>query len=241
MTTQPDIPKTIPVPGFTFHIEAWTHENNFTFNFNEVYSLSSTSESENIYACAATSTIKKKFRFPAQDPSENDVTDTRTDIQKINDIIRVWSQVLTPAEQLLWDEIAERNLSHDISLSGIRTPKALIDDEIKKYRNLNASTQKQLLQSLAKAPSDIVSPLSTSQPVPASQEDPLSIMPGKFQVHETFASNFCAIPTNLACSTESCEHADPAVIEHLLEECHQEVKRIRNCSRPKAMAYFPRQ
>ena len=111
------------------------------------------------------------------------MTDTRTDVQKINDIIRVWSQVLTPSEQLLWNDIAERNLSHDISLAGIRTPKALIDEQIKKYRNLNASTQKHLLQSLAKAPSDIVSPLSAGQPVPASQPDSLSIMPGTLQVH----------------------------------------------------------
>ena len=71
------------------------------------------SEAENIFACAATSAIKKKFRFPAHDPSENEVTDTRTDVQKINDIIRVWSQVLNPSEQLLWNDIAERNLSHD--------------------------------------------------------------------------------------------------------------------------------
>ena len=183
----------------------------------------------------ATSAVKKKFRFPAQDPGENDVTDTRSDLQKINDIIRVWSQVLTPAEQLLWDEIAERNLSHDISLSGIRTPKTLIDDEIKKYRNLNATKQKQLLQSLSKAPSEIVTPLSSDQPVTTSQDDTLSIMPGEFKVHETFASNFCTIPTNLACSTQSCEHADPAAIEQLLEECHQEVNKIRNCSRPKKL------
>ena len=222
------------MPSYTFHVEDWTHENNFTY-FSEVYALPSPSESENIFACAASSAIKKKFRFPAHDPSENEVTDTRTDVQKINDIIRVWSQVLTPSEQLLRNDIAERNLSHDISLSGIRTPKALIDEQIKKYRNLNASTQKHLLQSLAKAPSDIVSPLSTGQPVPASQPDSLSIMPGTLQVHETFASNFCTIPADLACSTESCKHADPAGIAKLLEECHQEVKRIRNCSRPKKL------
>ena len=233
MTVQPDISQTIPEPGYTFHIENWTNENNFTY-FNEIYSLSPTSESENIYACAATSAVKKKFRFPAQDPGENEVTDTCSDLQKINDIIRVWSQVLTPAEQSLWDEIAERNLSHDILLSGIRTPKTLIDDEIKKYRNLNATKQKQLLQSLSQAPSEIVTPLSSDQPVTTSQDDTLSIMPGVLKVHQTFASHFCKLsPTNLACSTQSCEHAAPAAIEQLLEECHQEVRKIRNCPRPK--------
>ena len=91
------------------------------------------------------------------------------------------------------------------------------------------------MQTLSRAPSEIVTPLSHDQPITSSPGDPLSIMPGTLQVHETFASNFCAIPTNLACSTESCEHADPAAIEKLLEECHQEVKRIRNCSKPKKL------
>ena len=100
MTVQPDISQTISESGYTFHIENWTNECNFTY-FNELYSLSPTSDSKNIYACAATSAVKKKFRFPAQDPGENEVTDTRSDLQKINDIIRVWSQVLTPAEQSL--------------------------------------------------------------------------------------------------------------------------------------------
>ena len=152
MTVVPDIPQTISESGYTFHVENWTNECNFAY-FNELYSLNPASDSKNIYACAATSAVKKKFRFPATDPDENEVTDTRSDLEKINDIIRVWSQVLTPAEQSLWNEIAERNLSHDISLSGIRTPKTLIDDEIKKYRHLNANKQKQLLQALSRAPS----------------------------------------------------------------------------------------
>ena len=112
----------------------------------------------------------------------------------------------------------------------------MIDDEIKKYRNLNATKQKQLLQSLSQAPSEIVTPLSSDQPVTTSQDDTLSIMPGELKVHETFASHFCKLsPTNLACSTQSCEHAAPAAIEQLLEECHQEVRKIRDCPRPKKL------
>ena len=177
VTIVPDIPQTILESGYTFHVETWTNECNFAY-FHELYSVYPSSNSKNIYACAATSAVKKKFRFPATDPDENDVKDTRSDLEKISDIIRVWSQVLNPAEQSLWNEIAERNLSHDISLSGIRTPKTLIDDEIKKYRHLNANKQKQLLQALSRAPSEIVTPLSHDQPVTSPPDDPLSIMPG---------------------------------------------------------------
>jgi hypothetical protein len=224
VTVVPDIPQTISESGYTFHVENWTNECN-------------------IYACAATSAIKKKFRFPATDLVENEVTDTRSDLEKINDIIRVWSQVLTPAEQSLWNEIAERNLSHDISLSGIRTPKTLIDDEIKKYRHLNANKQKQLLQALSRAPSEIVTPLSRDQPVTSSPDDPLSIMPGELKVNETFASHFCKLsPANLACSTLSCEHdSAPAAIEQLLHDCHQEIRKIRDCPRPKKLWHIFRQ
>ena len=235
MTDEPDIQKTIPVPGYTFHIENWTNENNFTY-LSHTYSIPPDSESVNIYACAATSSVKKKFRFPSHDPGENEIIDNRSDPQKINDILRVWSQVLTPAEQALWDEIAERNLSHDISLSGIRTPKTLIDDEIKKYRSLNAVKQKQLLQPFPQAPSEIVNPLSSAQPVSPPKDDTLSKMPGEQKVPKAFASHFCELsPTNPACSTKSCEHATPAAIEQLLDECHEEVKKLRDCPRPKKL------
>ena len=158
-----DTQQTLEKSGYTFHIENYTNECNFAF-FPELYDICPSSDSEIIYACAASSAVKKKFRFPATDPDENIIKDTRSDLEKISDIIRVWSQVLNPAEQSLWNEVAERNLSHDISLRGVRTPKALIDEEIKKFRNIKADKQKQLLQAVSS--SEIVNPLSPGNDLP---------------------------------------------------------------------------
>ena len=137
----PDKEKTLEQSVYTFHVESYENECNFAF-FPELYDICPPSDSEIIYACAASSAVKKKFKFPVHDPEDNVIKDTRTDVEKISDILRVWSQVLTPDEQNLWNDVAERNLSHDISLRGVRTPKALIDDEIRKFRNIEADKQK---------------------------------------------------------------------------------------------------
>jgi hypothetical protein len=64
----------------------------------------------------ASKDIKKKFRFPTSDPSENLIVDDRTDSKKVVDILRIWSQVLTLAEAEIWRDIAERDVMKDISL-----------------------------------------------------------------------------------------------------------------------------
>ena len=137
---------------------------------------------------------------------------------------------MTPAEQNLWNELAERNLSHDISLRGVRTPKALIDDEIRKFRNIKADKQKELLQALSRAPSEMLNPLSPTNdlPVPLPYEDPLSILPGVLKIDESFTSAFCTlsptVPAVAACTTLSSGHtAIPADIDQLLLECRQEI------------------
>ena len=83
-------------------------------------------------AFVATDSVKAKFRFPSKDPVPNLIEDTRSDSQKVSDILRIWSQILTTDEKLIWNEIAERDLSKTISLSlGIRTPKTFIEKDIK--------------------------------------------------------------------------------------------------------------
>ena len=228
-----------PEPGYAFHIEEWTNQCDFAF-FDNVYELNQPSENENIYACAASSAVKQKFRFPAKDPEENSISDERTDVQKVNDILRVWSQILTPAEQTLWNEVAERNLSHDISLNGIRTPKTFIDAEIKSFRNLSAAKQKKLLLALDQAP-DVINPLSPEpSETPSQDSDPLSILPGELRVDESFASHYCKLsPPDPACSPHTCTHkSTPDEIERLLQECHEEVLRIRNYSVPQQTVIF---
>ena len=54
------------------------------------------------------------------------------------DILRISSQVLTPAEAEIWSDIAERDVTKDIALrSGLRTPKLMIDREIKMFRDIS--------------------------------------------------------------------------------------------------------
>ena len=94
-----------------------------------------------------------KFRFPSHDPKPNSVIDTRTDSQKVSDIIRIWSQVLRPDEKLLWSEIAEIDLTQTLSLpSGMRLPKSFIEKDIKQFRDLNKQEKTLLLQNLVEPP-----------------------------------------------------------------------------------------
>ena len=66
----------------------------------------------------------------------------------MQDILRIWSQALTPAETAIWNEVSQRDLSKDISLkSGLRTPKCVIDREIKQFR-LTAGKKAALSQTL---------------------------------------------------------------------------------------------
>ena len=81
------------------------------------------------------------------------VDDTRSDSQKVSDILRIWSQIRTPDETLIWNEIAERDLEQTISLnSGIRTPKTFIEKDIKAFRDLKETEKSELLKKLINSP-----------------------------------------------------------------------------------------
>ena len=68
----------------------------------------------------ASNAVKAKFLYPSKDPLPNLIEDTRSDSQKVSDILRIWSQILTPEEEFIWNEIAERDILKAISLpSGI--------------------------------------------------------------------------------------------------------------------------
>ena len=57
---------------------------------------------------AASNVTKAKFKFPANNPLPNLIEDKQTDSQKVSDILRIRSQILTPEEEIIWNEIAER-------------------------------------------------------------------------------------------------------------------------------------
>ena len=118
-----------------------------------------------IDAHAASKDIKRKFRFPSHDPSENLIVDDRPDSTKVADILRIWSQVLTPAEAKIWSDIAERDVTKDITLrSGLRTPKSMIDCEIKMFKDISNKDKlkmTKLVQNLPQMPSFKSGPMSS--------------------------------------------------------------------------------
>ena len=72
----------------------------------------------------------------------------------------MWCQVLTEDEQTIWNGIAERDLSQNTTLSsGLRTPKHIIDAEIKAFKSLNSMNKQDMLAAL-----DIAPELHTSNP-----------------------------------------------------------------------------
>ena len=56
-------------------------------------------------ASAASKAQRAKFRFPKDDPPESDIIDTRSPDQKMQDILRIWSQCLDEAQ--VWNEICD--------------------------------------------------------------------------------------------------------------------------------------
>jgi len=93
----------------------------------------------------------------------------------MQDILRIWSQALTPSETAIWNEVSQRDLSKDISLkSGLRTPKCVIDREIKKYK-LSAGKKAALSQTLKNIPDHFL-PAPTPQ---AELSDPSDILETK--------------------------------------------------------------
>ena len=133
----------------------------FDFHFsdeNEPLSISEGVTSHSQLASAAVKAQKAKFRFPSSDPADNQVIDTRTPEQKMSDILRIWSQLLTKDETKIWNEISNRDLTNDISLkSGLRTTKSIIASEIKKFRE-NASEKSEMLRTLKKLPEGLLLP-----------------------------------------------------------------------------------
>ena len=83
----------------------------------------------------ATKQLRMKFRYPSVDPEPNFYKDTRTELQKMESILRTTSQILDKDQLEIWNSITERNLhlsaAHN---SGIPLLKSDITEQIKNYR-----------------------------------------------------------------------------------------------------------
>ena len=144
------------MPSFDFITENWENEHDFYYINQSDYVYPEqyeTPEVSDISTYVVSKATKAKFRFPSKDPDDNTVVDNRNDSEKVKDILRIWSQLLTSDESDIWNEIADRDLTRKISLeSGIRTPKTFIENEIKAFRNLKAAQKIELIKALDKAP-----------------------------------------------------------------------------------------
>ena len=143
--------------------ELWENEHDFSY-LSDHYLYDNIVNSDINMATAAIRAQKAKFRFPKQDPQAPDIVDKRSDKQKMSDILRVWSQVLTREETNIWNEVSQRDLSRDISLkSGLRTPKCVIDREIKMFRQAPGK-RAAMLKSLENLPDEFqATPISQPQ------------------------------------------------------------------------------
>ena len=77
-----------------------------------------------------------KFRFPSKDPEPSNIIDERSPLQILDDILRLSSQILNPAETELWSQICERDLrkvTKNQYLSGIRKIASDIKNEIAEF------------------------------------------------------------------------------------------------------------
>ena len=88
-------------------------------------------------ASKATKTTKTKFRYPARDPEESDITDDRNDQEILEDILRISSQILTPQELTIWNEIAGQDLTDTMKFNNdVRIPKTVLDAELRRHKKL---------------------------------------------------------------------------------------------------------
>ena len=86
----------------------------------------------------AMSPARQKFKYPTRDPPISELKDERTDSEKLEDILRVSSQILTKEELVIWNEIAGQNLSEVMRFqSDVRIPKSVLDAELRKHAKLH--------------------------------------------------------------------------------------------------------
>ena len=114
-----------------YFAEAWEDQHDFHYLNDYVTVI------QNVSAFQVNPAVKAKFRYPSSDPTPNEIEDERTDAQKVQDILRIWAQILKPEEQTIWNQIAERDISKQVSLqSGMRLPKAFIERDIHSFRDI---------------------------------------------------------------------------------------------------------
>ena len=92
-----------------YFAEDWEGQNYFHY-LNDYVTVT-----QNVSAFKANPAVKAKFKYPTRDPTPNEIQDDRSDSEKIQDILRIWAQILKPDEQTIWNQISERDISRQVS------------------------------------------------------------------------------------------------------------------------------
>ena len=131
-TAKKEIEAKTTISTWDFQFEEESYSGELDFPALGVYSLP---QSEiNVLAM---SPAKQKFKYPTRDPPVSELKDERTDSEKLEDILRVSSQILTKEELAIWNEIAGQNLSQVMRFqSDVRIPKSVLDAELRKHAKL---------------------------------------------------------------------------------------------------------
>ena len=117
-----------------------------------------------------------KFRFPSKDPEPSNIIDERFPPQILDDILRLSSQILNPAETELWSSICERDLrkvTKNQYLSGIRKIASGKKNEIAEFWTSN--TQKKALSDKISNIEKIPKLTNLSQFAQSSDKNPNSL------------------------------------------------------------------
>ena len=83
----------------------------------------------------ALKTLRRKFRYPTVDPQPNIFKDQRTELEKVQSILRTTSQILDKDNLAIWNDACERSLHMRKTYnSGIPVLKQNITDQIRSFR-----------------------------------------------------------------------------------------------------------
>ena len=159
----------------------------------------------------ATRMLRAKFRYPAKDPAPNAFKDTRTELEKLQSILRTTSQILDKDQLEIWNTVTERNLhlsrQHN---SGIPLLKQNITDQIKAYR-LNKEHQDQLIKQVEtfdklyvrepKIENAEDASIQDPEPETSTMQEPLNMDTTKDVIEETaFLATNLALPSPIVIS-----------------------------------------
>ena len=156
-----------------------------------------------------------KFRYPARDPPPNAFRDTRTELEKLQSILRTTSQILDKDQLDIWNSVTERNLHlSKQNNSGIPLLKQNITEQIKSYR-LNLAHQDQLLKQVEAFDNLYVKEPQIARP--STRDDPASAATAPSMEETTDMAHMPDVIEETAYRASCSAPFSPIVLSHKLD------------------------